>query len=105
MVVLLIKKEGRMKSSAAHSTTTHRRTQSPSWITENGLRWALGATIWLVAMVIVVVAIIYAPDSTRANTRLCLEQIANEEHTSLEAFFQNPAQQDAFAQAMTICSR
>jgi hypothetical protein len=94
-----------MKSSAAHSATTRPRTQPPSWITENGLRWALGATIWLVAMVIVVVAIIYAPDSTRANTRLCLEQIANEEHTSLEAFFQNPAQQDAFAQAMTICSR
>lgn len=94
-----------MKNSAAHNTTAHARMQSPSWISESGLRWVLGATIWLVAMSLVVVAIIYAPDSTRANTRLCLAQVANEEHTSLEAFFQNPTQQDAFAQAVTICSR
>ncbi|PQV54428.1 hypothetical protein [Paraburkholderia sp. BL21I4N1] len=94
-----------MKTCTAHSATTRPRTQPLSWISESGLRWALGATIWLVAMVLVVVAIIYAPDSTRANTRLCLEQVANEEHTSLEAFFQNPAQQDALAQAVTICSR
>ena len=52
-----------------------------------------------------IVAVVQAPASIRANNENCLRQIANDEHVSLEAFFQNPAQQDAFVQAMTVCSR
>lgn len=94
-----------MRNSAAQSTATGQHAQSQSWISERGLRWALGAAVSLLAIGLFVVAVICVPDSTRANTRLCLQQIANEEHTSLEAFFQNPAQQDAFVQAMMVCSR
>ncbi|WGS52481.1 hypothetical protein LFL96_30300 [Paraburkholderia sp. D15] len=98
-----------MRNGAVHhavaTESARQPARSPAWISERGLRWALGATIWIVAIGLIVVAALYAPDSTRANTRRCLEQVANEEHTSLDAFFQNPAQQDALAQAMTVCAR
>jgi hypothetical protein len=49
-------------------------------------------------------AVALAPSSIRANNQLCLRQIANDEHLSLEAFFQNPAQHDALVQAVTRCT-
>lgn len=94
-----------MRNGTLNNAVSRRPAHSQTWISARGLRWALGATLGSVAVGLLVVAAIYAPDSTRANTRLCLEQIANEQHTSLEAFFQNPAQQDALAQAMTVCTR
>jgi len=50
-------------------------------------------------------AVVKAPSSVRSNNTRCLQQVANEEHVSLEAFFQNPAAQDAMVQAMEVCSR
>jgi hypothetical protein len=50
-------------------------------------------------------AVAKASSSVRSNNMRCLQQVANEEHTSLEAFFQNPAEQDALVQAMSVCSR
>lgn len=94
-----------MRNSAAQRTAARRSTQSQAWLSEGGLRWALGSAVSLIAIGLFVAAAIYAPDSTRANNRLCLQQLANDEHTSLEAFFQNPAEQDAFVQAVTVCSR
>jgi len=52
-----------------------------------------------------VLAVVKAPSSARSNNVRCLEQVANEEHESLKAFFQNPAGQDAMAQATELCSR
>jgi hypothetical protein len=69
------------------------------------VRWAIGIGVALLAIGSLLVAVAYAPESIRANNNLCLRQIANDEHTSLEAFFQNPAEQDAFVQAITVCSR
>lgn len=94
-----------MRNGTLNNAVSRRQAHSQTWISARGLRWVLGATLWSVALGLLVVAAIYAPDSTRTNTRLCLEQIANEQHTSLEAFFQNPVQQDALAQAMTVCTR
>ncbi|PCE22914.1 hypothetical protein BWP39_24845 [Paraburkholderia acidicola] len=59
----------------------------------------------LVAIALLITAVAIAPASVRANNTLCFQQVANDEHVSLEAFFQNPAQQDAFIQAVTLCSR
>jgi hypothetical protein len=69
------------------------------------VRWTIGIAIAVAAVALLVTATAYAPASIRANNDLCLQQVANDEHVSLEAFFQNPAQQDAFVQAITICSR
>ena len=69
------------------------------------MRWTIGIAIAVVAIALLVAAATNAPASIRANNNLCLQQVANDEHVSLEAFFQNPAQQDAFVQAITICSR
>jgi hypothetical protein len=44
-------------------------------------------------------------NGVRSNNMRCLQQVANEEHASLEAFFQNPTEQDALVQAMNVCSR
>jgi hypothetical protein len=43
--------------------------------------------------------------SRLVNNKLFPQQVANDEHASLEAFFQNPAEQDALAQAITVCTR
>lgn len=69
------------------------------------MRWAIGITIAVGAVALLLAATAYAPASIRVSNNLCLQQVANDEHVSLEAFFQNPAQQDAFVQAITICSR
>jgi len=75
------------------------------WISEDGLRWAIGIAIAAIGVTLFLTAVAIAPASVRANNTLCLQQVANDEHLSLEAFFQNPAQQDAFVQAVTLCSR
>jgi hypothetical protein len=58
-----------------------------------------------VVLALFAMAVAFAPSSVRANTSLCLKQVANDEHVSLEAFFQSPAEQDAFAEAISACSR
>ncbi|MFM0736023.1 hypothetical protein PQQ51_02100 [Paraburkholderia xenovorans] len=75
------------------------------WIQEERLRWVAGLAMTCAAIALFVTAVIVAPASTRANNRLCLEQAANDAHVSLDAFFQNPANQDALVQAITLCSR
>ena len=59
----------------------------------------------LMTIVLLLTAVALAPAGIRANNAQCLRQVANDEHVSLEAFFQNPSQQDAFVQAVTLCSR
>ena len=49
--------------------------------------------------------LVKAPSSVRSNNTRCLQQVSNEEHVSLEAFFQNPMGQDAMVQAMEVCAR
>ena len=74
-------------------------------ISEVGWQWIVGVTNMLLILALFVLAVVKAPSSVRVNNMRCLQQIANEEHVSLEAFFQNPAQQDALVQAMNVCSR
>ncbi|MGF7130817.1 hypothetical protein P3T40_002298 [Paraburkholderia sp. EB58] len=69
------------------------------------LQWAVGIANMLLILALFVLAVAKAPSSVRSNNMRCLQQVANEEHVSLEAFFQNPAEQDALVQAMNVCSR
>ncbi|MEW6340885.1 MAG: hypothetical protein AB1704_09405 [Pseudomonadota bacterium] len=72
---------------------------------EEQRHWTVGIAITLVLLALLATALHFAASSANANVRLCLQQFANDEHVSLEAFFQNPAQQDAFVEAMSVCSR
>lgn len=80
------------------------RSCAPSRLRGNGI-WAVGIAVTLLLAALFATALHLAAPSARANTTLCLQQFANDEHVSLEAFFQNPAQQDTFVEAMTVCSR
>lgn len=93
-----------MKDIATRGAAARRSSQQRSWISEDGFRWAIGVAIALVVVTLLLAAVVVAPASVRANNILCLQQVANDEHVSLEAFFQNPTQQDAFVQAATLCS-
>lgn len=69
------------------------------------LHWVIAIANMLVILALFILAVVKAPSSVRANNTRCLQQIANEEHMALEAFFQNPAEQDALAQAVGVCAR
>lgn len=78
--------------------------QRPSWRSRDGMQWTIGIVVTVATAGVLLIAVALAPISIRANNNLCLQQIASDEHTSLEAFFQNPVEQDAFVQAVTACS-
>ncbi|MGA7782477.1 MAG: hypothetical protein WCA85_32855 [Paraburkholderia sp.] len=69
------------------------------------LHWVVGAISMLMMLALFTLAVVNTPSSVRANNAHCLRQIANEEHVALEAFFQNPTQQNAFALASEVCAR
>lgn len=74
-------------------------------ISAEALHWVVAIANMLVILTLFVLAVLKAPSSVRANNARCLQQIANEEHLALEAFFQNPVEQDALAQAEGVCAR
>lgn len=94
-----------MRNVLAQNITHLRSLRRRSWRSGNGVRWTVGIAVALAAIGSFLAAVACAPASIRANNNLCLEQVANDEHATLEAFFQNPAEQDAFVQAITVCSR
>ena len=94
-----------MTDVATRAASTRRSSQRLPRVSQDGLQWAAGIAIALIVVTLFVTAAVIAPASVRANNTLCLQQVASDEHLSLEAFFQNPGQQDAFVQAVTLCSR
>lgn len=74
-------------------------------ISAEALHWVVAIVNMLVILVLFILAVVKAPSGVRANNARCLQQIANEEHVTLEAFFQNPTEQDALAQAVGVCAR
>jgi hypothetical protein len=74
-------------------------------ISRESLYWTVGIANMLAILALFILAVVKAPSSVRANNARCLQQVANQEHVALEAFFQNPTEQDAFAQAMAVCAR
>jgi len=59
----------------------------------------------ILGLTALVVALACSVSSSRANSARCLQAFANDEHRSLDAFFQDPALQDSFVQAIDQCSR
>jgi hypothetical protein len=105
MVVLLIKLGIHMEELSAPGMNACEAAQLRARKAEEKRYWSVGIAVTLLLVGLFAAALYFAAPSARANTTLCLQQFANDEHVSLEAFFQNPAQQDAFVQAMTVCSR
>ncbi|CAB3695879.1 hypothetical protein LMG24238_03361 [Paraburkholderia sediminicola] len=67
--------------------------------------WIFGGVIGIALCVLLGIAIACAPAAVRSNNERCLQALAEEQHVSVEDFFQNPAGQDALAQAVTQCTR
>jgi hypothetical protein len=74
-----------------------------------GSRWstarAVSAAIAILGLAALLVALACSVSSSRANNARCLQAFANDEHRSLDAFFQDPALQDSLVQAIDQCSR
>jgi len=64
-----------------------------------------GAAMVIVGLAALLVALACSVSSSRANNARCLQAFANDEHRSLEAFFQDPALQDSLVRAIDHCSR
>lgn len=59
----------------------------------------------ILGLAALLVALACSASSSRANNARCLQAFANDEHRSLDAFFQDSALQDSLAQAIDQCSR
>ncbi len=74
-----------------------------------GWRWfparATSAAIAVLGSAALMVALACSVSSSRANNARCLQAFANDEHRSLDAFFQDPSMQDSLVQAIDQCSR
>jgi hypothetical protein len=72
-------------------------------------RWspvrAASAAMAILGIAALLVALACSVSSIRANNARCLEAFANDEHRSLDAFFQDPSLQDSLVQAIDQCSR
>jgi hypothetical protein len=105
MIVLLIKFGAEMDKLATEGMHACEASQRYAFRATEKRHWAVGIVITLVVLGLFAIAAKFATSSVRANTTLCLKQAANDEHVSLEAFFQNPAEQGTFVAAITACSR
>jgi hypothetical protein len=66
---------------------------------------AASAVIAVLGLAALLVALACSLSSHRANNARCLQSFADDEHRSLDAFFQDAALQDSLMQAIDQCSR
>jgi hypothetical protein len=80
-------------------------------VAEQRARWrwssarAMSAGFVILGLAAAVVVLSCSVSSSRANNAQCLQAFANDEHRTLDAFFQDPVLQDSLAQAIDHCSR
>jgi hypothetical protein len=85
--------------------TTCNRTGRLSGGTRASVNWIFGAVIGASLCILLGIAIACAPAAVRSNNERCLQALADEQHVSVEDFFQNPAEQDVLALAAEQCAR
>ncbi|KFX65597.1 hypothetical protein [Paraburkholderia fungorum] len=91
--------------ASQRSAAARKPSASVSGVTRVQANWIFGAAIGLSLCILLGIAIACAPAAVRSNNERCLEALANEQHVSVEDFFQNPAKQDALALAAEQCAR
>lgn len=67
--------------------------------------WIFGAVFGLSLCILLGIAIACASAAVRSNNERCMQALADEQHVSVEDFFQNPAEQNALALAAEQCAR
>ncbi|MFM0731167.1 hypothetical protein PQQ52_11840 [Paraburkholderia sediminicola] len=106
IVVLLIIWEDQMDHLASQRNATARNGAARfSGGTRISANWMFGAALGLSLCILLGIAIACAPAAVRSNNERCLQALANEQHVSVEDFFQNPAKQDVLALAAEQCAR
>ncbi|NPT42550.1 hypothetical protein GNZ12_14785 [Paraburkholderia sp. 1N] len=87
------------------NATTRKATGRFSGGTRGSANWIFGAAIGMSLCILLGIAIACAPAAVRSNNEHCLQALADEQHVSVEDFFQNSAGQDALALAAEQCAR
>ncbi|CAN7617719.1 hypothetical protein LJR230_004484 [Trinickia sp. LjRoot230] len=81
-------------------------TKPPSMSSAAAKHWALALFVALAAFALALVLLARAASVKRhAYDNACVQQMTNDEHASMEAFFQNPSGQDALLQVVVACSK
>lgn len=91
--------------ASQHGAAARKARASVSGVARVQANWIFGAAIGLSLCILLGIAIACAPAAVRSNNERCLQALANEQHVSVEDFFQNPAKQDALALAAEQCAR
>ncbi|MFM0045367.1 hypothetical protein [Paraburkholderia sediminicola] len=91
--------------ASQRNATTRNGTGRFSGGTRISANWIFGAAIGLSLCILLGIAIACAPAAVRSNNERCLQALADEQHVSVEDFFQNPAEQDVLALAAEQCTR
>lgn len=91
--------------TSQRSTAARKGVGKVSGGTRVSVNWIFGATFGVSLCILLGIAIACAPAAVRSNTERCLQALADEQHVSVEDFFQNPARQDALAVAAEQCAR
>lgn len=91
--------------ASQRSAATRKGVGKVSGGTRVSANWIFGAMFGVSLCILLGIAIACAPAAVRSNTERCLQALADEQHVSVEDFFQNPAKQDALALAAEQCTR
>jgi hypothetical protein len=94
----------RMTSCESTAGRNLRRNRGFRW-SDEARQWVKGIVVTLTVFALFIAVAARSVSSRPAVNELCLKEMAQEEHTTLDAFFQNPVEQDALVQAITVCSR
>lgn len=81
-------------------------TNAPSTSSVSAKHWAFALFVGLAVFALALALLVRAASVKRhAYDKACAQRMANDEHASLEAFFQNPPGQDALQRIVTACLR
>ncbi|SMG58356.1 hypothetical protein [Paraburkholderia susongensis] len=96
-----------MNPSSTQSCESRQAAQRRKALTDDATLWLVGLAITVVLIAALVGAIVSTTPTPRvpADSKNCPDNLANDEHASLVAFFQDPADQSVLLQSIRACSK